>query len=83
MKHYRVEACGVYGDFLPLYRSPLTSVDRAQRAGATRLLAEALDAIGCHPSEEEPLVAFFYDRIKDHHLVIPHVLTAFKTLVGV
>lgn len=63
-------------------RPSLTSVDKEMRANATKLLAEVIEQVKGLPDDDlEPLSEFFCDRIKDHHSIVCHVLTAFSALV--
>ncbi|KAF6020582.1 MMS19 [Bugula neritina] len=61
----------------------LTSLDTKTRASAIQLLADDIrNSKGLRRNDLEPLADFFCDRIKDHHSIVPHVLTAFSTLTG-
>lgn len=65
------------------YSTYLTSIDKEERGNASKLLASVIDQHSNFPAAEvEHLSDFFCDRIKDHHSIVPHVLTAFSALVG-
>ena len=52
-------------------------MDKEERGNATLLLASLLDQVSELPEGDiVHLCDFFCDRIKDHHSIVPHVLSA-------
>lgn len=65
--------------------SSLTHTNVAERAVGTRFLADILHSLPqnkLNADELTFLTAFFVDRLKDHHSVVPNVIYAVLALVS-
>ncbi|CAF1995378.1 unnamed protein product, partial [Rotaria magnacalcarata] len=65
--------------------SSLTHTNAAERSLGTQFLADILHGLPtnyANMSELGFLSSFFVNRMKDHHSVIPHVISGYMALVG-